>query len=87
MARWGAWIGQLGPKSKGGEPTAPEGKVIAGKKRSVTDGPFGETKDLVGGYLIVTAPDLNAAVELARGCPIFESDGSVEVRELRSMSM
>jgi len=53
------------------------------KKKAITDGPFGETKDLVGGYLLVTAANLDAATELARGCPIFESEtGSVEVREV-----
>jgi len=89
MAKWNTWIGQLSQKGqfKSGEPLTEGGRVVTGKKRAVTDGPFGETKDLVGGYLLVTAPDLNAAVELARGCPIFESDGSVEVREVREMKM
>ena len=63
-------------------------RVVAGKKKAVTDGPFGETKDLVGGYLLVTAASLDAATELARGCPIFDrDDGSVEVREVREMQM
>jgi hypothetical protein len=61
--------------------------VVTGKKKTVTDGPFGETKDLVGGYLLVTAASLDAATELARGCPIFEREGSVEVREVREMRM
>jgi hypothetical protein len=89
MAKWGEWIGQLARNghSKGGEPLAPGGRVLAGKKKAVIDGPFGETKDLVGGYLIVTAPSLDVATELARGCPIFEDDGSVEVREIREMKM
>jgi hypothetical protein len=87
MDKWRAWIGELAKKDlyKGGEPLAPEGRQLVGSKQTVTDGPFGETKDIVGGYLIVNAPDLNAATELARGCPIFQRNGSVEVREIRSM--
>jgi hypothetical protein len=90
MKRWGAWMGQLSQTGnfKSGEPLADGGRVVSGKKKAVTDGPFGETKDLVGGYLIVTAASLDAATELARGCPIFERDsGSVEVREVREMKM
>ena len=88
MKRWGAWIGQISQAGqyKGGDPLAEGGRVLAGKKKAIQDGPFGETKDLVGGYLLVTAPSLDAAVELARGCPIFEHEtGSVEVREVRAM--
>jgi hypothetical protein len=90
MKKWGAWMGQLSQTGnlKGGDPLGEVGRVVTGKKKAVTDGPFGETKDLVGGYLLVTAGSLDAATELARGCPIFESEsGSVEVREVREMRM
>ena len=90
MKKWGAWMGQLSQTGnfKGGDPLAEGGRVVAGKKKAVTDGPFGETKDLVGGYLLVTAASLDAAAELARGCPILETEsGSVEVREVREMRM
>lgn len=87
MKKWVAWIGQLSSSGhfKGGEPLGQVGKVVRGSKKTVTDGPFGETKDVVGGYLIVTASSLDAAVELSRGCPIFEREGSVEVREVQPM--
>jgi hypothetical protein len=90
MGKWAAWIGDLTKKGhfKAGEPLADEGRVLRGKQQALTDGPFGETKDVVGGYLIVEAPNLSAAVELSRGCPIFERDaGSLEVREVRAMTM
>jgi hypothetical protein len=89
MSKWGVWIKQLSQdgRFKGGDPLADTGKILSGKRKAVTDGPFGETKDVVGGYLLVTAPTLDDAIELARGCPIFEYDGSVEVRELREMTM
>ena len=90
MGRWATWIGELSKKGhfKAGEPLADEGRVLTGSRRSITDGPFGETKDIVGGYLLVTAPNLDTATELARGCPIFESpDGTLEIREVREMKM
>ena len=49
-------------------------------RQTVTDGPYAEAKDLVTGSLIVTAGSLDDATRLAAGCPIFEFDGSVEVR-------
>jgi hypothetical protein len=49
----------------------------------ITDGPFAEGKEVVGGYFIVRAESLNQAAEIAKDCPIFESGGSVEVRSIR----
>ena len=46
----------------------------------VTDGPFTEAKDIVSGFLIVQARDADHAAELAKGCPMLEGEGSVEVR-------
>jgi hypothetical protein len=53
--------------------------------KTVTDGPFAEAKDLVGGYTLVSTKDLAHAAELAKGCPIFEFGGSVEVRPIMKM--
>lgn len=87
MAKWMTWIEQLSKAGtfKAGEPLAKEGNVIRGKKQVVTDGPYAESKDLVGGYLIVKADSLAKASDIARGCPIFENDGSVEIREIREL--
>ena len=88
MKQWMNWVGELSKTGnfKGGDPLGDGARVVTGKKKSVTDGPFGETKDLVGGYLLVTAANLDAATELARACPIFDRDeGSVEIREVRPM--
>jgi hypothetical protein len=89
LGKWAAWSRDLSRQGvfKGGEPLGPAGRVMTGKKQAITDGPFGETKDVVGGYIVVVAPNLDAATELARGCPIFLSDGSLEVRELQEMKM
>jgi hypothetical protein len=87
MQKWAAWIQQLSKTGnfKAGDPLEAEGKVIRGRKKVVTDGPYAEAKDLVGGYLLISAKNLDDAVELSRGCPIFDSDGSVEVRPIRQM--
>ena len=87
MQKWAAWIQQLSKTGnfKAGDPLEAEGKVIKGRKKVVTDGPYAEAKDLVGGYLLISAKNLDEAVELSRGCPIFDSDGSVEVRPIRQM--
>jgi hypothetical protein len=88
LAKWTEWVGGL-VKAGHAEPAAGPlengGKVVRGSGRAVTDGPYAEAKDLVSGILIVSASSLDAAVELARGCPVYEYDGSVEVRPLQSM--
>jgi len=61
--------------------------VVRGQNKTVTDGPFTEAKDLVGGFTLVEARDIDQAVELSRGCPIFEGGGSVEVRPIMKMDM
>jgi len=59
------------------------GKQIKGTGKTVTDGPFVEAKEMVGGYVIVKAKDMNEAMEIAKGCPILESDGQLEVRQIQ----
>lgn len=88
MQKWFAWFEGLtkaGVYKGQGAPLEQSGKVVRGARKAVSDGPFAETKDLVGGYAIVEATDLDAAVEIARGCPTYEKDGAVEVRPVRSM--
>jgi hypothetical protein len=87
MGKWMAWMKDLSAKGhfKAGEPLDKQGKVVRGRNKDVTDGPYAEAKDVVGGYLVVTAKDLSEAVEMSRGCPIFETNGSVEVRPILQM--
>jgi len=70
---------------------------VKGKQKSVTDGPFAEAKDGVDGYTLIEARDLDQAVELSMGCPIFELDGECHrncategpergIEELRAMA-
>jgi len=88
MQKWVEWMQGLAKTGnfKSGEPLDNSGKTVRGPKRTVTDGPYAEAKDLVGGYLLITAEDLDHATELAQGCPIFQHEsGSVEVRQVRQM--
>jgi hypothetical protein len=86
VQKWMTWFDGLtksGAYEGQGAPLEPGGKVVRGAQRVVSDGPYAEAKDLVGGYAIVKAKDLDAAVEITRGCPIYERDGAVEVRPVR----
>lgn len=89
MQKWGVWMKGLAEKGilVDGLPLGKEGKVVTGGKKVVTDGPFAEGKEIVGGYLIVNADSLNKAVEISLGCPIYEHNGILEVREIMSMNI
>jgi hypothetical protein len=85
IQKWNDWIGGIAAQGKlvGSDALLPTGKVVNGSKHLITDGPFVESKEIVGGYLIMHAADLNEAVEAAKGCPIFAEEGRVEVRQLQ----
>ncbi|HEY1867590.1 MAG TPA: YciI family protein [Candidatus Cybelea sp.] len=89
MQKWVSWFKELGATGNlkdGGQPLEAEGKVVKSKS-AVTDGPYAETKDLVGGYTLIEADTLAQAAELAKGCPILERQGIVEVRPIMKMDM
>jgi hypothetical protein len=59
-----------------------DAKVVR-PKNVVTDGPFGEIKETIGGFVIVKADSADEAVEFAKGCPVLQGEGnSVEVRKI-----
>ena len=89
MMKWKAWMEDLAKQGKmlAGEPLDKTGKVLTGRAKKITDGPFMEGKEIVGGYLIVNADGLDEAVGISKGCPIFEHDGSVEVRMVQELNM
>lgn len=81
MAEWGKWFQKIGAAVvDGGDGLMPNGKVI--KEGAVTDGPFIEAKELVGGYSIIQAESYDEATELAQGCPVIANGGTVEIRQL-----
>ena len=88
MQKWMNWLQELSDKGHikdRGQPLDATGMVVRGRQKTVTDGPFAEAKDLVGGYSVVEARDLAEAAELSKGCPIFERNGFVEVRPVMKM--
>jgi len=89
MQAWLAWIRDLEAKGHLKEPGQPldrDGKVVRGKEKVITDGPYVEAKDLVLGFIVVEARDLAQAVELSLACPIVEGGGSVEIRPVMKLS-
>ena len=88
MSKWATWMKELADQGflkNAGHPLERSGKLVRGKERTVTDGLFAEAKDVIGGYSLVEAKDLDHAVELSKGCPIFHTGGGVEVRPAMKM--
>jgi hypothetical protein len=59
-----------------------DARVVKSNK-VVTNGPFGDIKETIGGYIIVKANSVDEAVEFAKGCPVLHGEGNtVEVRKV-----
>lgn len=58
-----------------------EGRIVS----AAGIGNFKFNKDTVGGYIIVEADNYDKAIEIAKGCPILENNGSVEIREIMAL--
>jgi hypothetical protein len=70
-------------KVKGGQPLARTGKIVSGKNgRAVADGPFAESKEVIGGYLLLDVKTFDEALAIAKTFPPLEYDISIEVRPL-----
>lgn len=85
--RWMDWIGGIAAQNKltdRGNRLEHSGKVLKSASL-ITDGPYAETKETIGGYSIVKAADIDEACEMAKGCPVFTFGGTVEVREISGM--
>jgi len=88
LPKWMAWMKDLDEKGHlkaAGSPLERTGKLVRGKQKIVTDGPFAEAKDLINGFSLIRAKDLGQAAELAKGCPMLERGGAVEVRSVMQM--
>ena len=82
MVAWFERLNERG-KIKGAQPLGGQGRIISGTDRQfVVDGPFAESKEAVGGYLILQADNLGEAVEIARAMPTLRYGMSVEVRPI-----
>ncbi len=88
MERWTKWIGQgmqEGWMLDAGDALLPEGRLVD-KNRAVTDGPFVESKEVVGGYTVVKAANFDEAAKYAKTCPNIVEGGSVEIRPLAGLA-
>ena len=87
MGKWMAWIEKLSKAGKyvAGEPLAFGGKLIKGESKTVTDGPYTEGKEIVGGFFIVNAENYNEAIKICDDYPDYDLDGSIQVRQVMKM--
>ena len=87
MQKWTAWMKELtakGHMKDQGHPLERSGKVVKGKQKTVIDGPFAETKELIGGYWIINVKSKAEAIEWAKRAPAphgENQEGEIEVRQ------
>lgn len=87
MKKWMDWIGGIAAQNKlaqAGNPLGGAGRVVR-PNNVITDGPYTEIKEVIGGYTIVKAESIDEAAGLANGCPILSEGGNVEVREINKV--
>ena len=85
-----AWADRMRAEGrlKGGERLANDpGKDLRpkGGRIAVTDGPYAETKELIGGYFAISATDYDEACRIAESCPHLKYGGRIEVRQFYTM--
>lgn len=83
MGKWGTWIKKLsdaGRYKAGDRLSRDEAKTVSDFGNVITDGPYVESKEMVGGYIIIDAETMDEAVEISKECPIYNIKGVVEVR-------
>lgn len=79
------WIGSIAAQNKfvSGTGLPFDGARVVWHNNVVTNGPFGDIKETIGGFIIVKAESFDEAVEFAKGCPVLQGPGnSVEVRKI-----
>ena len=87
--QWNEWYDGLAANGKvqHGRPLALEGRVVSGARgQNVTDGPYAEAKEVVGGYFFLTVANLDEATEIAKQCPGLPLGLTVEVRPVADVS-
>ena len=90
MGKWMAWIDKLSKAGKyvAGEPLLPGGKLVSGPNgKSVTDGPYTEGKEVVGGFFIINAKDIDEAITISKECPDLEFGTKVQVRQVMKIEV
>jgi hypothetical protein len=81
------WLGELSEKGMHvtSERLKRTGMQVTGAQKVLTDNPFGDAREVIGGCTIVQAMNINEAIEIAKRCPILETDANIEVRPILSM--
>lgn len=84
---WGDRLRAEGRLKAGEKLTVDAGRVLraAGDRIMTTDGPFAESKELLGGFFLIAARDYDEACRTAESCPHFKYGGSIEVRQIDPM--
>lgn len=88
IQQWVGWMENLAKQGKmvpGGQQLSRVGAVVTGAGKQATDGPFTEGKEMIGGFIVISAADMVEATRLAEGCPIYAHGGTTEVREVVQM--
>ena len=87
MQKWGAWMENMSKNGQliGGQPLKQSGKMMTNQGETITDGPYAEGSEIVGGYMLIKGNSYDEALAIAKKCPIFEHQGTVEVREIMPM--
>jgi len=81
IPKWMTWMKDLGARGhmkSPGQALEPTGQIVKDRKKSSSD--VSTDNNLVGGVMFIQAPDLQHAIEISTGCPVFDSGGFVEVR-------
>jgi hypothetical protein len=79
------WIGGIAAQNKfvGGNGLPFDECRVVHHDKTVTNGPFGDIKETIGGYIVVKADSADEAAEYAKGCPVLQGEGNtVEVRKI-----
>ena len=84
MNKWFAWGDKMQKQGilRGGEALDSKVKHISGPDRVESDGPFVESKELIGGYYTVAADHVDEVVKIAQDFPDYDLGGTVEIREI-----
>ena len=87
MKQWMDWLGDISSKNKlidRGNRLDNSGRMVK-PNDVVTNGPYSDIKESIGGYSLIKADNYEDAVAMAKGCPVLKMGGNVEVREILAM--
>lgn len=88
IQKWQDWIGGIAAEGKfeSTNQLSFEGKVVK-PGDVITDGPYAEVKEIIGGYVIVKTDSLDDVVQMAQSCPVLEIGGHVEIRSFMEINI